>query len=177
MRNFLLAMLIALLLAPALCAQDDNKLVEDAGKLIERIGKRPEKAWDYAYALRRMATADGGSVLALGLSSLVYILASLGLGLFISTVSRTQQEAFMGMFLLLLPAVILSGFMYPVHTMPEFFQLISTLNPLRHFLEIVRGVFLKGDDLLDLWRQFLVLTAMAAGILFFATWRFQRSMR
>ena len=118
-----------------------------------------------------------GSVLTLVLSAFVYILASLGVGLFISTISKTQQEAFMGMFLLLLPAVILSGFMYPVHTMPELFQALSLLNPVRHFLEIVRGVFLKGDNLLDVWQQFAVLTLMAVGVLAVAIARFQRSVR
>lgn len=118
-----------------------------------------------------------GSVLTLVFAALLYILASLGVGLLISTISKTQQEAFMAMFLLLLPSVILSGFMYPVHTMPEFFQALSLLNPVRHFLEIVRGVFLKGDGVLDLWRQFLIIAAMAAALLAAAIVRFGRSMQ
>jgi ABC-2 type transport system permease protein len=117
-----------------------------------------------------------GSALTLLLAALLYILASLGIGLIISTVSKTQQEAFMAMFLLLLPSIILSGFMYPVHTMPAFFQAVSLLNPVRHFLEIVRGVFLKGDGVLDLWPQFLVIAAMAATVLLAAIVRFARSM-
>jgi ABC-2 type transport system permease protein len=117
-----------------------------------------------------------GSVPALLLSSSVYILAALGVGLFISTISRTQQEAFMGMFLLFLPALVLSGFMYPVRTMPEFFQWITLANPVRHFLEIVRGIFLKGHGLIDIWPQLLVLTAMAAAVLFAATRRFRRTI-
>jgi ABC-2 type transport system permease protein len=118
-----------------------------------------------------------GSAFALVLASSVYILASLGVGLFISTVSRTQQEAFMGMFLLFLPAIILSGFMYPVHTMPAFFQMLTLLNPVRHFLEIVRGIFLKGHGVYELWPQFLVITLMAAAVLAGATSRFRRSVR
>jgi ABC-2 type transport system permease protein len=118
-----------------------------------------------------------GSFLTLVLASLLYILASLGTGLLISTVSKTQQEAFMGMFLLLLPSIILSGFMYPVHTMPEFFQLLSLLNPVRHFLEIVRGVFLKGEGVFALWKQFLVIAAMAATVLLAAIVRFGRSVQ
>jgi ABC-2 type transport system permease protein len=117
-----------------------------------------------------------GSAVALLLASLLLILASLGLGLFISTVSRTQQEAFMGMFLVMLPAIILSGFMYPVHTMPAFFQYLSWLNPLRHFLITVRGIFLKGHGVPDLLPQLLILAAMAAVVLAGATARFRRSV-
>jgi ABC-2 type transport system permease protein len=117
-----------------------------------------------------------GSALALVIASLLLILASLGLGLFISTISRTQQEAFMGMFLVMLPAIILSGFMYPVHTMPESFQHLSWLNPLRHFLVVVRGIFLKGHGLADLWPQLVVIGGMAAVVLIGATARFRRSV-
>jgi ABC-2 type transport system permease protein len=117
-----------------------------------------------------------GSISALVLASLLHILASLGLGLFISTVSKTQQEAFMGMFLVMLPAIILSGFMYPVHTMPELFQYLSLANPLRHYLVMVRGIFLKGHGIVDLWAEFLVVGVMAAVVLAGATARFRRSM-
>lgn len=115
-----------------------------------------------------------GNPFALLLASTLYILACLGVGLLISTVSHTQQEAFMGMFLLLLPAIVLSGFMYPVRTMPLFFQQLTLLNPVRHFLEIVRGIFLKGEGVLELWPQYLALTLTAAGVLWFATRRFKR---
>lgn len=116
-----------------------------------------------------------GSAFALLLASFLYILASLGLGLLVSTVSKTQQEAFMGMFLLLLPAIILSGFLYPVHTMPAVFQYLSFLNPVRHFLVVVRAIFLRGDGVLELWPQLVVLAAMAAAVLLGATARFRRS--
>jgi ABC-2 type transport system permease protein len=117
-----------------------------------------------------------GTVPALLLASLLYILASLGIGLFISTISRTQQEAFMSMFLILLPALILSGFLYPIHTMPEFFQLLTLLNPVRYFLEIVRSMFLKGSGVADLWPQYLIIAIMAVAVLRLATWRFQRTV-
>jgi ABC-2 type transport system permease protein len=115
-----------------------------------------------------------GSPGALLLASTIYILACLGVGLLISTVSRTQQEAFMGMFLLLLPAIVLSGFMYPVKTMPTFFQKLTLLNPVRHFLEIVRGIFLKGEGVAELWPQYLAISATAAFVLWVATRRFKR---
>jgi ABC-2 type transport system permease protein len=117
-----------------------------------------------------------GSVLALVLAAVLYILASIGLGLLVSTVSRTQQEAFMLMFLLLLPALILSGFMYPVHTMPAFFQALTLGNPVRYFLEIVRALFLKGSSIRELWVQYVVTGGMAAVVLAGATWRFGRTM-
>lgn len=115
-----------------------------------------------------------GSAFALLIASSVYVVAALGIGLFISTVSTTQQEAFMSMFLFFLPAAILSGFMYPVHTMPEFFQALTLLNPLRHFLDIVRGIFLKGEGLLQILPELAALTAMALAITWLAVRRFAR---
>jgi ABC-2 type transport system permease protein len=115
-----------------------------------------------------------GTAGALVLASSIYILACLGVGLLISTVSRTQQEAFMGMFLLLLPAIVLSGFMYPVRTMPRFFQHLTLLNPARHFLEIVRGIFLKGEGVVELWPQYVAISVMAALVMWLAMRRFQR---
>jgi ABC-2 type transport system permease protein len=112
-------------------------------------------------------------VIALLLASGVYILATLGLGLFISTISRTQQEAFMTMFLMMLPAVILSGFMYPIDAMPEIFQHLTQLNPVRHFLEVVRGIFLRGDGVAEIWLKLVILTAMAALFLAGAVHRFR----
>jgi ABC-2 type transport system permease protein len=117
-----------------------------------------------------------GSLFALGLAALVYILAGLGLGLLISTVSRTQQEAFMTMFLFLLPAIILAGFLYPVHTMPAFFRWLSMLDPVRHFLVIVRAIFLKGEGIAGLWQEYAILLAMAVAALAFSVARFRRTV-
>jgi ABC-2 type transport system permease protein len=117
-----------------------------------------------------------GSAVVLVAAASIYILASLGMGLFISSVSRTQQEAFMTMFLVILPAIVLSGFLYPVHTMPVVIQYLTLLNPVMHFLEIVRGIFLKGWGLADVWRQMLVLTLMAGVLLFGAARRFRASL-
>src|SRR5581483_11183220 len=95
-----------------------------------------------------------GSFLLLLLASLLYLLSGLGIGLFVSTISNTQQEAFMGMFLIFLPAVLLSGFMFPVSSMPEIFQWLTLVNPVRHYLEIVRAIFLKGTGFTPLWPQY-----------------------
>ncbi|HWP37929.1 MAG TPA: ABC transporter permease [Gemmatimonadales bacterium] len=112
-----------------------------------------------------------GSPPALLFGAVLYILAGLGVGLFISTISRTQQEAFMSMFMFIVPAIILSGFFYPVSSMPTVFQWITLLNPVRHFLEIVRGIFLKGESVRLLWPQYLALGIMAGAILRLAVGR------
>jgi ABC-2 type transport system permease protein len=117
-----------------------------------------------------------GPVPTLLLAAALFILAGLSFGLFISTISATQQEAFLAMFLFLLPAIILSGFLYPIDTMPEIFQTLTLANPLRHFLEIVRGIFLRGAGIGDLWVQFLVLGGMAAAGLMIATQRFRATL-
>jgi ABC-2 type transport system permease protein len=117
-----------------------------------------------------------GSPPTLILAAMMFILAGLSFGLFISTISATQQEAFLAMFLFLLPAIVLSGFLFPIDTMPELFQQLTFLNPLRHFLEIVRGIFLKGAGLSELRVQFLVLAVMAGCGLVLATRRFRRTL-
>ena len=89
---------------------------------------------------------------------------------------KAQQEAFMTMFLFILPAVILGGFLYPVETMPAFFRWIARLDPVRHFLVVVRAIFLKGDGVRELWREYVILVAMAAGALVFSVTRFRRTV-
>ena len=117
-----------------------------------------------------------GSVLALTLAAVLFILAGLSAGLLISTLSSTQQEAFLVMYLFVLPAIILSGFLYPVETMPEAFQVLTLANPLRHFLEVVRAIFLKGAGVAEIWVQMAVLAAMAAAGLAYAVRRFRVSI-
>ncbi|MFO8174195.1 MAG: ABC transporter permease [Longimicrobiales bacterium] len=117
-----------------------------------------------------------GSVPALALASFLYVLAGLGLGLFISTISRTQQEAFLTMFLFILPAIILAGFLYPVETMPVSFRYLTLLNPVRYFMEVVRGIFLKGQGVVELWSHFLVLALMGVLAIWGAGKRFQKRL-
>jgi len=116
-----------------------------------------------------------GSLLLLFLGTVLYILSGLGIGLLISTNSSTQQEAFMATFLVFMPAILLSGFMFPVSSMPEIFQWITLLNPLRHYLVIVRGLFLKGIGLEALWPQYLALLAIGVTLLAFAGSRFHKT--
>jgi ABC-2 type transport system permease protein len=117
-----------------------------------------------------------GSVPTLVLAAALYILAGLSVGLYISTISTTQQEAFLSMYMFLLPAIILSGFLYPVDTMPTVFRDLTLLNPLRHFLDVVRAVFLKGAGFADVWSSIAVLLVMATFGLVFATRRFRRTL-
>jgi len=111
---------------------------------------------------------------ALLLAALPTIIAAIAVGLLISTYSNTQQEAFMTMFLVLLPALIFSGFMFPISSMPRPFQIVTELNPVRHLLVAVRGVFLRGTSFGDHLVQYAVLWSMAALGLGMAVRRFRR---
>jgi ABC-2 type transport system permease protein len=114
-----------------------------------------------------------GSPALLLLASVLYLLAALGVGLLISTLAATQQEAFMVSFLVYMPAILLSGFMFPISSMPVSFQWLTIFNPMRHYLEVVRGVFLKGVGLGALWPQYLALLAMGVALLWFSAVRFR----
>jgi ABC-2 type transport system permease protein len=103
---------------------------------------------------------------------LIYLMSTLGLGLFVSTVSRTQQQAMMTtIFFFLMPMIYLSGFIFPIENMPTWIQPFTYLIPLRYFLVIVRGIFLKGVGLEILWPQALALFAWGASVLALATLR------
>jgi len=113
-----------------------------------------------------------GSVLLLLAMSAVYLLTTLGLGLFVSTISATQQQAMMtASFFFLIPMVFLSGFVFPIENMPAIVQKVTYLIPLRYFLIILRGIFLKGVGLETFWPDALALTAWGVGILTLATLR------
>ena len=103
---------------------------------------------------------------------LIYLLSTLGLGLFVSTVSHTQQQAMMTtIFFFLMPMLYLSGFIFPIENMPQWIQPFTYLIPLRYFLVIVRGIFQKGIGLEILWPQALALFAWGLGMLMLATLR------
>jgi len=98
-----------------------------------------------------------GNPLILGLSAALFLLTSLGMGLFISTIANTQQQAIMSSSLIAIPTFMLSGFAYPIRNMPVAVQYFTYLNPLRYLIEIVRGIFLKGTGLEALWPQMATL--------------------
>ena len=117
-----------------------------------------------------------GSFLLLMFASLLFILSSLGIGLLISTVSKTQQEAFMTSFLVFMPTILLSGLMFPITSMPALFQWLTLINPMRHYLDIVRGIFLKGDAIAPLWPQYLALLVLGSVVLIFSASRFRKQV-
>ena len=109
-------------------------------------------------------------------ASVLYLGSGLGLGLLLSTISKTQQEAFLASFLFFMPIMLLSGFLFPVQSMPTVFQWLTLLNPVRHYLEIVRGIFLKDAGVADLWQQLLTLFVLGVGLLSLAASRFRKTM-
>ncbi|MFC1866606.1 ABC transporter permease [Thermodesulfobacteriota bacterium] len=106
-----------------------------------------------------------GNLLLLFAAVCLFLLSTTGIGLFISTISDTQQQAMMTTFFFILPFFMLSGLIFPIANMPEAIQWFTYLNPLRYFLVIIRGVFLKGVGLDVLWPQFLAL--MILGLVVF----------
>ncbi len=117
-----------------------------------------------------------GNPLLLLASTGLYLMSTLGVGLFISTVSRTQQQAMMTAFFFMQPAILLSGFIYPIANMPPAVQWLTYLNPLRYFLVILRGVFLKGVGLSVLWPQMAALGLLGAALLALAASRFRKTL-
>jgi drug efflux transport system permease protein len=117
-----------------------------------------------------------GNVLLLYGIALVFIVASLALGLFISTLVRTQQQAMQVSFFFVLPNILLSGFMFPRQAMPEVFQWIGLALPLTHFLKVLRGILLKGVGYAELWPEFAILAAFAVGLIALAVKRFHKTL-
>ena len=108
--------------------------------------------------------------------TLLYLLTTLGTGLFISTISQTQQQAMMASFFFVMPASMLSGFAFPVRNMPAVVQYLTYANPLRYFMEILRGIFLKGSGVAVLWPQMLALLIFGAVVLGLSTLRFRKRL-
>ena len=118
-----------------------------------------------------------GSVLLLFALCALFILTTLGLGLFVSTISKTQQQAMMtAQFFIFFPFIFLSGFTFPIENMPTIVQGISYLIPLRYFIEIIRGLFLKGVGLEALWPQTVALLVFGITILSLSVMRFQKRL-
>jgi ABC-2 type transport system permease protein len=118
----------------------------------------------------------GSLALLFGLSAL-FLLTTLGLGLFISTIAKSQGQAMMiAQFFFFMPFLFLSGFTFPIANMPEWIQYLTYFIPLRYFLDIVRGIFLKGTDLSHLWTQAAALLAFGVIILTLSVKRFRRTL-
>ena len=117
-----------------------------------------------------------GSLTLLFVCLLIYLLSCLALGLLISTVSRTQQQALITTFFFLFPAILLSGFIFPIANMPFSIQLVTYLNPLRYFLVIIRSIFLKGAGLDVLWPQIAALLTLGIAIMSLAVKRVGKTL-
>jgi len=118
-----------------------------------------------------------GSVGLLFIAATFYILASIGVGLFLSTVSNTLQQAMMSAFFFLFPTIVLSGFMFPIRNMPEVIQYLTYLNPLRYFLIVLRDVFLKGNGLDVLWPQLVALAVLGVAAFSLSALRLKKRLQ
>lgn len=118
-----------------------------------------------------------GNPLILLLGNVLFLMSSVGIGLFISTISSTQQQAQISTFFFMMPAFILSGFAFPLENMPEWLQTITYANPLRYFLIIIRGVFLKGNGLDILWSEMLALAILGGFMILLSSLRFQKRLK
>ncbi len=118
-----------------------------------------------------------GSFAVLAIVTIPYMLCMLGLGLLVSTLARTQQQAMMiATFVFMMPQIYLSGFIFPIQNMPTIFQWATYAIPLRYYVTSLRGIFLKGVGLDVLWPQALAMLGLAVVILVFARLRFRKSL-
>ncbi|HEX7649706.1 MAG TPA: ABC transporter permease, partial [Noviherbaspirillum sp.] len=117
-----------------------------------------------------------GNPFVLLLGTCLFLLSTLAIGLLISTICKTQQQAFASNFFVLNPMFILSGFSFPIPSMPEVLQYLTWLDPLRYYLVIVRGTFIKGVGMDILWPQMLALLVLGSGLLVTAMLRFHKSL-
>jgi ABC-2 type transport system permease protein len=117
-----------------------------------------------------------GNLGVLLLGSVLYLVSVLAIGLLISTISGTQQQALVAAFFIVLPASILSGFSFPISSMPTTLQWMTYLDPLRYYLVVVRGVFLKGIGVGILWPQMIAMGALGLILLTLSTIRFKSSL-
>jgi ABC-2 type transport system permease protein len=118
---------------------------------------------------------NGSFLLLMGAAGL-FLLSTLGAGLFLSTISRTQQQAMMATSLIFQPFFMLSGFTFPIRNMPQVVQWITFINPVRYFMEIVRGVFLQGANAATLWTQLVALLVFGIIILTLSVRRFHKQL-
>ena len=118
-----------------------------------------------------------GNPLVLFSGAVLFLMSSVAIGLFISTVSSTQQQAQIATFFFTMPAVNLSGFAFPIASMPQWVQYLTYANPVRYFLVIIRGVFLKGIGLDILWPQMLALAVLGAMMMLLSSLRFRKRLK
>jgi ABC-2 type transport system permease protein len=117
-----------------------------------------------------------GSAALLFALCLAFMLNTLGIGLFVSTISRTQQQAMLTSLFFILPQIVLSGFVFPIENMPGFFRYVTTVIPSRYFFVIIRGIMLKGAGWPELWPQAAALLGLGTVILTLSISRFRKKL-
>lgn len=187
--GLILQMLTVMLTAFAIVRERENGTIEQLNVTPLRQGELitgklvPYIIIAYAQVILVLTTAvlifnmpiRGNLLLLLSLTSL-FLMFSLGIGLFISTISRTQFQAMQASIMILLPSVILSGFVFPVESMPKLAQWISSILPLTYYLRIVRGIVVKGIGMEYLWRDTVILAAMGVLTLVIASSRVRKTL-
>ncbi len=187
--GLILGMLTVMLTAFAIVRERENGTIEQLnvtplrrGELI--VGKLiPYIIISYAQVILILATAVlvfdmpiRGNLLLLLLLTAVFLMFSLGIGLFISTISRSQFQAVQATIMIWLPSVILSGFIFPVESMPKLAQWVSAILPLTYYLHIVRGIIVKGVGIEYLWKDTVILMAMGVLTLIIASSRIRKTL-
>ena len=197
-RNYILPSLLGTILTQATVSLTALAIVKEKERgTLEQLIVTPIKTWqiiigklapfaiigmiDILLALGGVTLLFGiavrGSITMLLLLSVLFIFTTLGIGLFVSTVSSTQQQAMMtAVFFVMMPMNFLSGFVFPIENMPLAIQWVSYLLPLRYFYEIIRGIFLRGAGLAELWPQVVALFIFGAGILALSSLRFRKKL-
>jgi ABC-2 type transport system permease protein len=117
-----------------------------------------------------------GNILVLLFCTILFVASAIAVGLVISTLCSTQQQAFASGFFYIMPAIMLSGFSYPVMSMPRVLQWVTYIDPLRFYLVVLRSTFLKGGGITDLWFEITAMTLIAASMLAIATARFHKTL-
>ena len=117
-----------------------------------------------------------GNILLLAFSAVLYLINALSIGIFISTISRTQQQALMTIFFYFMPSMLFSGFVFPIYNIPFLMRWIAYVNPLAYFLVIIRGIFLKGVGITVLWPQLLFLALAGPILLGISVKRFHKKL-
>lgn len=117
-----------------------------------------------------------GNFFFLMLSSAAFIFSATGMGLYIAAISKTQQQAILSGFMFFLPAIIFSGFAFPIYAMPDMIQYLTYLNPLRYFITISRAVFLKGVGMEILWKDFLSMAVLGVALFYLSARKFGRGL-
>jgi len=118
-----------------------------------------------------------GNPILLLIGSFLFLISSVGIGLFISTISSTQQQAQISTFFFVMPAFILSGFAFPLENMPEWVQYITYISPLRYFLIIIRGIFLKGVGYEILYKQMVPLAFLGVLMIAISSFRLKKRLK